>query len=415
MKIAVVGGGISGLASALILDPHHEVHLFESESRLGGHAHTVRVQAEAGEIPMDTGFLVYNTLTYPHFTRFLEFLEVTTVESDMSLSIQTPTGLEWAGTNLGSVFAQKRNLFNPRFLRMLKHLLSFNRRAYENLELSRKNSWTLGELVENEKLSSDLLSWYLLPMTGAIWSMPYLEALEFPAESFLTFCINHRLLQVNQRPVWRTIKGGSIEYVKKVGARLKNVHLSAPIRGLKRSGDRLILNTPSGQVPFDRVVFATHAPVTRAILGGDFPKQESLLKDLKTSSNQVFLHRDATLMPRSKKCWSSWNVESPANLNENRAIHLTYYLNKLQPLQTQTDYFITLNPTHQMSFIERDFVYDHPKMDFNLLRAQTDLDSIQGVDGVYLSGAWTRYGFHEDGVLSAVRVAEKMNLAAPWN
>lgn len=414
MRIAVVGGGISGMASALILNQKYDVHLFESEQRMGGHAHTVEVNEGNENHLMDTGFLVYNNLTYPHFIGLLDHLGVETTDSDMSLSIQASNGIEWAGTNLSTVFAQKKNILNFKFLKMLKDILRFHEETLENLELSRKNRWTLGELIRHRKMSVAFQAWYLLPMTGAIWSMSYSKALQFPAETFLNFCINHHLLQVNNRPIWRTVKNGSIQYVSKLTSRINNIHLGSPVQSIRKSGDQLIVSSQGQETHFDRVILATHAPISRKILETHFPGIAKELSPLNTTSNRVVLHRDATTMPTIKKCWSSWNVRANETPNDENDIQLTYFLNKLQPLTSKQDYFISLNSDKKLRDIQREFIYDHPQFDRTAIDFQEKLPQFQGQDGIYFAGAWTRYGFHEDGVLSAVRVAKLLGVEAPW-
>ncbi|MGE3609526.1 MAG: NAD(P)/FAD-dependent oxidoreductase [Bacteriovoracaceae bacterium] len=415
MKIAVIGGGISGLASALILNPHHEVHLFEADSRLGGHAHTVTINDGPDKtVDLDTGFLVYNTLTYPHFTRFLDYLNVKSTDSDMTLSIQAANGLEWGGANLPTVFAQKINLFNPSFLKMLLEILRFNKNAQTNLELSRKNKWTLADLVKNQGYGEKFQTLYLLPMTGAIWSMSYSHALQFPAETFLTFCINHHLLQVNNRPIWRTIKGGSINYVKEVSKRLSNIHLSSPVDKVSKKGDKLIVSTQGKEFEFDKVILATHAPISRRMIEESFPDLAQRILPLKTTPNHVVLHEDESIMPKKKICWSAWNVEARNSVKDEKDICLTYYINKLQPLETTKNYFVTLNKNQKLLKAHRTFEYHHPQFDFEAINLQKELPSIQGTHHLYFAGAWTRYGFHEDGILSAVNVAEILGVKAPW-
>lgn len=414
MKIAVVGGGISGLATALILSSRYEVHVFESDTRLGGHAHTVNVKQENTLTPMDTGFLVYNTVTYPHFTRFLDYLGVKTVVSDMTLAIQSGNGLEWAGTNLSTVFAQKKNIFNYKFLLMIKDILAFNREAEANLELARANRWTLADLAKYRNLSESFMTWYLLPMTGAIWSMSYSQAMQFPAETFLTFCINHHLLQVNNRPVWRTIENGSINYVEKVSQKIKNIHTSAPVGYVKSDGEKLVVGVNNQELSFDKVVLATHAPTSRQMVKDSFPDLYDFLSVFSTNKNEVVLHKDSTVMPKNHSCWSSWNVSARENAQDKQAISLTYYLNKLQPLKTKSDFFITLNSQSKLDFRVQSFEYDHPQFDFAAIDQQKRIPSIQGRDGIYLAGAWTRYGFHEDGILSAVKVGELLGCKPQW-
>lgn len=414
MKIAVVGGGISGLSAAVILSQNHEVHLFESDSRLGGHAHTVNVREPNGEIPVDTGFLVFNTLTYPHFTRFLDYLKVRSVDSDMTLSIMAPGGLEWAGTNLRSVFAQKRNMFRWPFLMMLRDIVRFHKEAEENLALSRHHGWSLRQLVEHRGMSSWFLAWYLLPMTGAIWSMSYANALEFPAETFLVFCMNHRLLQVNDRPVWRTIENGSIQYVQRAAKEITHTHCDSKVTSVRKISKGLVLNINGAEAAFDKIIFATHAPVTTKILSENFKMLAESLRPLRTTSNKVYLHRDHKVMPKNKICWSSWNVNAQKEIDNREDIVLSYYLNKLQPLKTRRDHFITLNSMPEQAHIEREFSYDHPQFDARAIELQSKLAHLQGTEGIYLAGAWTRYGFHEDGILSAVNVAKLFGETPPW-
>lgn len=416
MKVAVVGGGISGLAAALILSSKYEVSLFESENRLGGHAHTVKLTKSGSEdVAVDTGFLVYNTLTYPHLTKFLNYLDVKTVESDMSLAIQTGQGLEWAGTNLATVFSQRKNIFNLKFLLMLREIVSFNGQAEDNLILSRERKWSLADLVKFRNLSENFLKWYLLPMTGAIWSMSYAQALEFPAETFLTFCINHHLLQVNGRPVWRTIENGSINYVNKVKDRLKSVYLNSPVESIEQMGGQLIVSSNGQKQEFDKVVLATHAPISKALVQTVCPEIAALLGPLKTNSNKVELHADPSVMPKNRKCWSSWNVSSQDQIRDEKSVRLTYYLNKLQPLKTSQDYFITLNNPGLLKFVDQTFNYSHPQFNYPAIEAQKKLPGVQGKCGIYLAGAWTGYGFHEDGILSAVNVGHLLGCKTPWN
>ncbi len=415
MKIAVIGGGISGLSAALILSSRYEVSLFESESRLGGHAHTVFVEPkDSGSLPLDTGFLVYNTLTYPHFTRFLDYLQVPTVNSEMTLAIKNKNGLEWCGTDLKTIFAQKRNIFRPAFWSMLLDILRFNKDAHKNLALSRQNDWTLEDLLKIKGYGEDFQKLYLLPMTGAIWSMSFAQALQFPAETFLSFCINHHLLQVNNRPQWRTIQGGSIQYVKKVHERLQRVFLVEPVQKVSSHLSQLQVKTSKGEYLFDKVIFATHAPTTRKMIQDDFPELAQELASLQVTSNKVELHQDDSVMPKTKVCWSAWNVEARDSTHDESEICLTYYINKLQPLKTKQDYFITLNSKSALRNVLRKLTYDHPQFDFKALSVQRKLPEIQGQNNLYFAGAWTRYGFHEDGILSAIKVAEILGVKAPW-
>ncbi|QLY26415.1 NAD(P)/FAD-dependent oxidoreductase [Bdellovibrio sp. KM01] len=415
MKTAVIGAGISGLGTAWILSQTDEVHLFESEGRLGGHAHTVQVHDGASDIAVDTGFLVYNELTYPHLKSFFKTLAVETVASDMSLAIKAPhKNLEWAGTNLDTVFSQRLNVLRPGFLRMLYDITRFQREAEENREAAQRNEWSLGQLIHARGYSDEFKRDYLLPIGAAIWSTPERGMEAFPAETFLTFFINHRLLQISNRPVWRTVKGGSIEYVKKVAAQIPFIHLSTPVDAVERNNGKVLVQAKGETLEFDRVVFATHAPLTARMLKNPSDLEQQVLSSFRTSSNKTILHTDATLMPTRRKCWSSWNVLGSPDKSNHENVSLTYYINKLQPLKTQKDFFVTLNPRQPIQSVAQEFQYDHPQFDRLAINAQKMLSKIQGNGGVYFAGAWTRYGFHEDGLLSAVRVGEALGMRPPW-
>lgn len=415
MKIAVVGSGISGLGSALLLSQKYEVHLFEASNRLGGHAHTTNHKLENQSVNVDTGFLVYNDLTYPQLKSMFKFLGVETVASDMSLSIQVPqVGLEWAGDNLDTVFAQRRNLISPKFFRLLLDILKFHKNAEAYRELSRIKRWTVGDLLRNQKYSKELQEWYILPMVAAIWSTPEKGMLDFPAETFLTFFLNHKLLQVKDRPVWRTVKNGSVNYVNKIAERLQYIHLDEAVQSVESINGQLHLASNKGKYVFDKVIFANHAPVTAKIYKFKNSAQEKILQSFSTVSNRAYLHEDLKFMPQKKKCWASWNVQAQLKSQFADKVSLTYYLNRLQPLNTDKKLLLTLNPNTSPEKTIFETQYDHPQFNQKAIDAQVDIPDIQGYDGVYFAGAWTRYGFHEDGLLSAVKVAEKFGLSTPW-
>lgn len=410
-----MGAGISGLSAAWLLAKTHEVHLFESAPRLGGHAHTVDIAENGSKIPIDTGFLVYNELTYPNLCGFFDALNVETCDSDMSLSIRLPQkNLEWSGTNLNSVFGQRQNLVRPGFYKMLNEIMRFAREAEMNLKSSRENKWSLGQLLTARAYSKSFWHDYLIPAGAAIWSTPETEMLDFPGETFLTFFMNHRLLEVSGRPTWRTVKNGSRNYVEKAARTITHVHTSAPVVRIERRDGKIALTTPQEQMTFDRVVMATHAPVTNRILSNQSEIERRVLSAFSTEPNQAVLHRDNLQMPIRKVCWASWNVRGTHGLESEEKAQLTYYINRLQPLPTSTDYFVSLNPTGKISNVLDSFDYDHPKFNRSAIDAQGELPSIQGAGGVYYAGAWSRYGFHEDGILSAVRVAKLFGIEPPW-
>lgn len=415
MKIAVVGSGISGLGSAYLLGQQHEVHLFDSATRLGGHAHTVVVNEGQNEVPVDTGFLVYNELTYPHLIAMFKTLGVETIASDMSLSVQVKEkNLEWSGTDLNSVFGQRKNLFSLSFHKMLLEILRFHREAEQNLLRARKNGWSLRELLAERKYTAEFCHDYMIPIGAAIWSTPEQKMLDFPAESFLTFFMNHKLLQVSDRPIWRTVKGGSIEYVKKISSHIPHIHLGEPVVEVERMEGKVVLRTLKDSFDFDRVVMATHAPVTYKILKNKTALEEEVLSSIQTELNHTVLHRDSAVMPQTPRCWSSWNVIGSTNHKNERKVSLSYHINRLQSLPTKNDYFVTLNSDQVLQSVIREMDYHHPVFDQKAIDAQKKVPEIQGTGGVYFAGAWTRYGFHEDGLLSAVKVAEKMGIGTPW-
>lgn len=415
MKIAVIGSGISGLGTALILSQKHNVHLFESENRLGGHAHTSVIEKRGKQNNIDTGFLVYNELTYPHLKALFKYLNTETVASDMSLSIQVPqVGLEWAGDSLNTVFAQRQNLFNPRFHKLLLAILAFHKHAEKNLELARRNKWTIGELLFRQNYPRELMEWYVLPMVAAIWSTPEKGMLDFPAETFLTFFINHKLLQVNDRPIWRTVKNGSKNYVDQIAKSLQNIHLGEAVHSVEHVADELEVQTNKHKYKFDKVIFATHAPVTAKIYKFKNSQQETVLKSFSTIPNKAYLHSDESFMPRKNRCWASWNVQAQLTGQQSDKVSLTYLLNRLQPLNTDEKMLLTLNPDRAPKDLMFEANYEHPKFDQTAIDAQSEVPHIQGHDGVYFAGAWTRYGFHEDGLLSAVNVAKYFDINPQW-
>lgn len=415
LKIAVVGSGVAGLGSSLLLSSQHEVHLFENDARLGGHAHTSDIDVDGRPVAVDTGFLVYNDLTYPHLRGMFEYLGVETVNSDMSLSIRVPSrNLEWAGDNMNTVFAQRKNLLSPRFYRLLFDIVKFHKQAETNCELSRLNRWTVADLLHEMKFSKELAEWYVLPMLAAIWSTPEQKMFDFPAETFLTFFLNHKLLQVNNRPQWKTVKGGSRQYVNKIVQRLEHVHLNEAVLAVEKDGDKLKLTTAKGSMLFDKVVFATAPSITRKILKTSHEGLTHFLNSFQVVPNKAVLHRDESHMPRSKKCWASWCVQANLKTTFSNNVSLTYYLNRLQPLTTSTDIFLSLNPATNVKNTIFEVDYTHPMFDQKAIDAQKDLPGLQGIDGVYHAGAWTRYGFHEDGILSAVNVAKCLNIEVPW-
>ncbi|MYM35805.1 FAD-dependent oxidoreductase [Duganella sp. FT94W] len=416
-RIAVIGAGISGLAAAYFLQRRHDVVLFEAGQYLGGHANTVDIEVEGQRCAVDTGFLVYNEKTYPNLIALLDELGVANIASDMSFGVSMDDGaLEWAGTNLDTVFAQRRRLASPSFLRMLRDILHFNRRAEAFLAQSQRDGATLGELLARQGYGKLFRDAYLLPMAAAIWSSSPRDILGFPAATFLRFCLNHALLQVNNRPQWRTVRGGSRHYVQAIAATLADYRLNTPVGGLRRVDGKVLVATAAQTEAFDDVVLATHAPTTLALMADASADEGAILGAVRYQPNTAWLHTDARLMPQRRKVWSAWNYLSSRQSDGSRPVCVSYWLNQLQSLPFSTPVVVTLNPPSPPAAdkVLARFEYDHPIMDQPAIDAQQALSGIQGQGGLWYAGAWTGYGFHEDGLKSALRIAAAFDTAPAW-
>ena len=339
----------------------------------------------------------------------------------MSFGVSLDEGkLEWAGTNLDSVFAQRSNLFSLSFLRMLRDILKFNSAAQQNLDRCLISKISLGELLLQDEYSAAFRNNYLLPMAAAIWSSKPDDILDFPAGTFLQFCMNHALLQVNDRPKWRTVKGGGREYVRKIAACLSDIRLNTPVLSVRRSLDGVLVGTQSGNESFDSVIFATHAPDTLRILKDASDAENAVLSAVRYQANSAVLHTDVTQLPRRKKVWSAWNYiggpTSKTAINELRPVCVSYLLNQLQDLPIKQAVVVTLNPFTPLApnTVLAQFEYDHPVFDADAIRAQELLPTIQGKNNIWFAGAWTGYGFHEDGLKSALRVVADFDAMPTW-
>ena len=415
-RIAVVGAGIAGLSTAWLLADKYRVTLFEAGDYFGGHSNTVDVTLEGLTHPVDTGFLVHNDLTYPNLVPLLAHLGVPVHASDMSfgVSIHQPD-IEWAGTNLWSVFAQPTNLFRPKFLGMLRDILRFNREAERYLLEAQHTPMTLASLLKREKFGQAMQDWYLLPMAAAIWSAPVSAVLEFSAATFIAFCLNHRLLQIDDRPQWKTILGGSRVYVQAMLKRLTDTRLACPVQQVQRSDQGVTITSRAGVENFDAVVMACHAPTTLALLDATSDERR-VLAGFRYQPNEAILHTDVALLPRRKKVWSAWNYMAVGGQGAERPVAVSYLINQLQPLPFQTPVVVTLNPHQEpeASKVLARFSYEHPVLDQTASMAQLELPKLQGQQRTWFCGAWSGFGFHEDGLKSALRVARDFGVTPPW-
>jgi predicted NAD/FAD-binding protein len=414
MKIAVIGSGISGLASAWLLSQQHQVTLFEAGDYIGGHTHTVDIEVEGVSFPVDTGFLVFNHRTYPNLTAMFRTLEVDTVASDMSFAVSlADPDLEWAGSSLTTLFAQKRNLARSGFWRMLQDTLRFNRATAGALP-----EVTLGAYLTREGYSAEFRDWYLLPMGAAIWSCPTQAMLDYPLTTFVRFARNHGLLQITDRPQWHTVMGGGRQYVERIVNELADVRLATPVRSVLRDVDGVWLGLPGGDCArFDEVVLACHSDQALALLGSAASVAERrILGAIRYQYNRAVLHTDASLLPRDPRVWSAWNYMTGTRHDHPQSVSVSYLINHLQPLPVSTPVIVSLNPHIEPdpAKVIGDYDYDHPLFDQAAIDAQAQLAAIQGVERLWFCGAWGGYGFHEDGLVSALAVANRLGCRAPW-
>ena len=417
-RIAVIGGGIAGLSATWLLQRRHEVRLFEAETVLGGHAHTVEIPDPQGAVNIDTGFVVYNERNYPLLTRLFAELKVPTQSTDMSFSYSLqPRGIEYAGTDLNTLFAQRSNLLRPRFLKMVSDILRFNRIGKRLLAGQKVGEETLGEFLIAHRLGRGFTEDYLLPMAAAIWSCPTATMRGFPVRSFLEFFRNHGLLDIEGRPEWRTVVGGSRAYVDRLAQRLHPGTLRhTAVREVRQTGSGWQVTTAGGTDLFDSVVFACHADDARAMLATPTPEQAALLGACRFQANRALLHTDKCLMPESRRVWASWNYLTRRQGVDERSVSVSYYMNSLHRLERRRDYIISLNPWREPdpATVLGEYHWRHPVLDTAAAQAQARLGDIQGLNGVYIAGAWTGFGFHEDGIRSAVDVARRLGVSPPW-
>jgi predicted NAD/FAD-binding protein len=413
VKIAIIGSGVSGLAAAFALRDVADVRLYEKDDRLGGHANTFDVETRSGRIAVDTGFIVFNEANYPNLVGLLDTLGVETVLTDMSFAC-AGGGVEWSSNFPKGVFAQKRNLLNPSFLRMLHDIKRFNDLARSDLLRADLKDVSLGAYLKVRGFCEAFRDRYLLPMGAAIWSTTEGRIGDFPAESFLRFLSNHGLLQMTP-PLWKTIKGGSRSYVERIGAILgERVRLSSGVRSVRRTPAGVIVEDMLGHSDrFDRVILACHSDQALAMLSDADPEERAFLSAIRYSANRATLHRDPALMPSRRQAWGSWNhITDDARTAKP---FVTYWMNNLQKLECEEPLFVTLNgPEPAPERVIASFDYDHPQFDVPALAAQRRFGRIQGRGGVWYAGAWLGYGFHEDGATSGLKAALALGGRTEW-
>ena len=407
MKIAVIGSGISGLSSAYYLSKHHKVDLYEQSDHFGGHSYTYDIKEEDKIVPVDLGFIVFNELTYPNLINFFNELNVPFEKSNMSFSVSVKnTNVEYGGSGFNAIFANKLNLLNLKFLKMIREIISFYNHAPSLLQNNTEDE-TLGDYLRRSKLSKYFIEYHIIPMVAAIWSMPFSKAKEMPLKLFLNFFINHGLFRLKNRPQWFTVTNLSRNYVKKILEKISGeIFKNYKINNISRSDDNVRISIRNEHLDYDQVVLACHADQSLNILNDPSAKEKEILNKFTYVSNRAFLHTDENLMPSRKKAWSSWN-----SITKDNRTCITYWLNKLQNLKTNKNYFLTLN--HVVEVEENKIIkqekFTHHYFNNENVSLQKDLHLLQGKKRTWFCGSYFGYGFHEDGLKSSIDLVKKFN------
>jgi predicted NAD/FAD-binding protein len=408
MKVAIIGSGIAGLTTAYLLARKHDITVFEAADWVGGHTHTVDVAVADRPYSIDTGFIVFNDWTYPNFIRLLNQLKVDFKATEMSFSVSDPaTGTEYNGNNLNSLFAQRRNLLSPRFWGMLRDIMRFNREAIDDLQNRRiADDTTLGQYLESGGYGRRFIEHYIVPMGAAIWSMSLADMLGFPLQFFVRFFKNHGLLSVNHRPQWQVISGGSSRYIEPLTRSFaQHIRLNCPVQRVERDAAGVLIHSAHGSERFDKVVFACHSDQALAMLAEPSTTEREILGALPYADNDVVLHTDTRLLPKRPLAWASWNYRLGGNGQQLAAV--TYDMNILQGIASDTTFCVSLNQTAAIDpqKILARYRYAHPQYSLAAVAAQARWEELHGVKHSYFCGAYWANGFHEDGVVSALRVA----------
>ncbi|NCT41070.1 MAG: NAD(P)-binding protein [Alphaproteobacteria bacterium] len=414
MRIGIIGTGISGLGAAYLLSPNHDITVYEKNSYIGGHSRTIDVPAGDNKTPVDTGFIVFNNWNYPHLLGLFKQLDVPYQKSDMSFGVSIDDS--WLEYGSNGMFAQKKNLLRPQYYGMLTDIIRFNKQALSIVEDN--NDMTLQQCLDKLNMGQWFRRYYLLAMGAAIWSCPIDTIMKFPARTFLQFFKNHGLLSITNRPKWYTVTGGSREYTKRLTTNLKDkIKLNCGATSVTHNDGKITITDANAEVQtYDRVVFACHADEAMTLIENPHAEIASTIGAFDYQDNEIVTHSDISFMPQNKKCWASWVYLSETREDKNEAVSLSYWMNNLQGQDANYPLIVTLNPGRRPDEdkIMDQHTFSHPIFDQKAINAQSKIPDIQGIDNMWFCGAYQRFGFHEDGLLSAVNVAKSMGESIPW-
>ena len=426
-NIAIVGSGIAGLSAAWLLSKNNQVTVYEKAEKLGGHSNTINLnytRDKFKEVPIsvDTGFIVYNNKNYPNLTKFFDALDVDSIDSDMSLSISLNNGLyEYSGSGLGGIFGQKKNVININQWKLLYDVFRFKKIATKYIEKSNDNNSVIGDWLKYNNFSSYFINRYITPIASAIWSCSNKNALLFPTKTFLYFFYHHGLLNIKDRPKWKTVKYGSQQYIKNIVKKSNfKYEINSSIEAIYPKNNSVCIRLKDKEIDYDNVIMACHADQSAKLIKDVDKEIYKTLNYFKFSKNKVVLHSSKQFMPKNKSLWSSWNYTSSLDSirkNNEKPIQVTYWMNLLQNIDKKYPLFVTLNPEEgsiSKNKIYEEILYEHPILDENALKGQSKLENIQGLNNIWFAGAWTKYGFHEDGIKSALHIAKKLGTNSPW-